>query len=169
MKRPESYDGTHEEGAASSGPDLLSSHIRKEIEDRLLRKEIENLRREDGRVYPEDVVAFARKHPDSAAHARFNWNLEEAAMQHWLDRARHLIRVYVTVLPEEPRQMIRAYVNIVGEEGYRDTATVLADPDTRRDFLRGQVERLWSIYSSYPLKELKPIGDAIEKVRNKLG
>lgn len=46
---------------------------------------------EDGRPTPEGVVEAARD-PDNPLHAEFNWNDEEAAHQHRLAVARHLLR-----------------------------------------------------------------------------
>lgn len=65
-------------------------------------EQIEHLRglEKDGRLTPEAVVEDARD-PGSPLHELFEWNVDKAAMKHWMDRARTLIRSVEVVIRNE--------------------------------------------------------------------
>jgi hypothetical protein len=52
---------------------------------------IRSLANSDGHIEPAQVVADARN-PKSVLHDEFNWDVNSAAEEHWLDVARGLIR-----------------------------------------------------------------------------
>ena len=54
-----------------------------------------------GRITPEQVLEDARD-PESPLHNYFEWDVETAARQYWLDQARTLIRSVKIVTREEP-------------------------------------------------------------------
>lgn len=132
------------------------------------RKEIDALQQR-GKIKPEDVVSFAKSHKDSALHSYFDWNVEKAAQQHWLEQARHLIRVYVTIVPNT-NKTIRVYASLPGDRqqpggGYRSMKTVLGNAELREQLLLNAFEdfQRWRIrYET--LRELTPIFSAAEKV-----
>jgi hypothetical protein len=56
---------------------------------------------DNGFIEPSDIVAAARN-PDHVLHDEFQWDLRSAAEAHWLDTARHLVRlVKVEVVIDE--------------------------------------------------------------------
>lgn len=71
--------------------------------------ELERIRRANGGVKPEDVIAAASAE-DSPIHGAFNWDDTTAAHEFRLDQARKLIRSVVVVYPDTtPRRM---YVHV---------------------------------------------------------
>lgn len=63
---------------------------------------IKELEDKHGRLTPEIVVADA-KNTDSPLHGEFEWDVKKAAHEHWLDRARALIRSVKVVITTESR------------------------------------------------------------------
>lgn len=125
-------------------------------------------RRHNGVLHPEHVVEYARRHPTSALHKRFNWNIEEAAMQHWLQTARQLVAVHFEVIGDglaaSPHRMFFSPAPVDGGKpgGYVSTEEKLQHPDGRREIALRTLARMRGLYESYPLEELKPVVDAID-------
>ena len=112
--------------------------------------ELNLIRREHGGVLdPSDVVDYARKNKSSELHGRFNWNVSEAAREHWLWQARQIIRVHVQVLDrgDGSTAPMRAYFNTADEpeRGYRPTKPALSHEETRARIITAQLDRLESI------------------------
>jgi hypothetical protein len=132
--------------------------------------ELTVLRARNAVLDAEQVVEFARD-PSTALHRKFNWDDSDAAHQYRIWQARQLIAVYIQVIDrgDGSKAPARAFVNVkaTGEasRGYRPTSEVLNDADARHALVVAQIERLRSIYQSYPLVELEPIGKAIEQCR----
>jgi hypothetical protein len=132
--------------------------------------ELRIIRSRSALLEPEQIVEFARN-PSTALHSKFTWDDSVAAHQHRLWQARQLIAVYIRVLDrgDGSKAPTRMFVNVKQNgdtpRGYRRTEEVLDDPEARRKLVLAQIERLWSIYRSYPLVELEPIGKAIERCR----
>ena len=86
----------------------------------------------DGKPLPEAVVEAARD-PEHCLHNDFDWNVETAAYQHWLDQARAIIRA-VRVHITTTRRIINsvAYVRDPAagtrEQGYVSVITVKRSP-----------------------------------------
>lgn len=138
-----------------------------------IRTELQKLREQnDGTLRPSVVVEFARTHPKSALHKRFDWDVKRAAMEHWLGQARDLIRVHIDIVDcGDAKKPVRTFVSFKsarayesGERGYVETKTVLAKRETRRRLVEQQLKRMWSIYRSYPLPELESVAAAIRIV-----
>jgi hypothetical protein len=131
-------------------------------------EELRSLRGDNAGVLdPERIVDFASD-PETALHAKFEWDDSVAGHKHRIWQARQLIRVYVTVLDTgKGAEPIRMYVTTVQSEeqpgGYRLTEEVLGDEEARHSLIIGQLNRLLSIIKSYPLPELKPIEAAIDR------
>lgn len=122
-------------------------------------------------IEPEAVVRYASD-PDTALHGEFEWDDSKAGHQHRLWQARQVLRVYIKVVDtgDGKEVPVRMFYNIVDEEtsrGYMPIEDVLSDEDRRLELISGQLERLWNIYKSYPLPELKPVARAIETCRRK--
>lgn len=96
-----------------------------------IRDEIEALTRKDGLIHAEDIVNWARTHPESELHKRFPWDVEQAAYLHWLSVARRLIQVYV-VDTRGDRTTFSLVTDRVSGGGYRDSQQVLDNTEFRR-------------------------------------
>jgi hypothetical protein len=148
-------------------PDIM------EIKQRV-RDELSIIRSRHAAITPDDVLAFA-ENPETALHTQFNWDDSEAAHKYRLWQARQLLRAYITVVDrgDGEKAPSRAFVSVqkseVSERGYVPTQEILSDTERRRDLVIAQVERISSILKSYPLVELQPIAEAVEKVRAGLG
>lgn len=120
-------------------------------------------------IDPEDVVAFAAD-PDTALHARFEWDDSKAGHMYRVEQARHILRVYVTVVDDGGNKAPMRMFAVLREQdggstGYRTTEDVLSDPLARAELLLGLLHRLDSVCKSYPLAELDPIRKAIDRCR----
>lgn len=62
--------------------------------------------RNEGRITPDDVIADARKKA-SPLHSLFEWDKEKAALEHWRETARTIIRSVRVVIHTE-RTVVRA-------------------------------------------------------------
>lgn len=98
-----------------------------------------------GRLTPEAVVEDAKRE-DSPLHGFFKWDLSAAAEQHWLDRARQLIRaVKVVVVRNDYTFKAPFYVpdpsRAHKEQGYASVVTLREDPVMARQSLVQECER----------------------------
>lgn len=93
----------------------------------LIAAAIEKCRDKDGRLHPERVIEAARN-PKSPLHDEFEWDLHKAAHEHWIERARQLIReVKLVVVVNDRRLVCPMYVSdpMASESSYiktQDTA-----------------------------------------------
>ena len=96
-----------------------------------------------GSIIPSLVVAAA-KNPKSVLHSEFNWNLKEAAMMHWLDRAKELIReVKLKVIIEDKTIIAPFYVSDPGRDdsAYIKTVSVAKETDVAEMVLLDELKR----------------------------
>jgi len=129
-------------------------------------------KRNHGELKTEDIVTLARN-PKSALHDHpaFEWNVEKAAEQQWLQAARHIVQVYVGIIRDgsEPKVM-RQFVHIRDAENqpiYRSTQRVLAE--NRATLVNLVCDRIASAISSYPLREFDPVLALVKKIRAQQG
>jgi hypothetical protein len=126
-----------------------------------VKDEILSLRRDDGKIYPIDIVEYAHENEDSALHQEFPWDVEEAAKQHWLWKARQLISVHV-VNDFGKRETINLKVDWTYGGGYRRTADVVSVKELRRAAIDQALEELSRWCERYEfLDELEPVRKAI--------
>jgi hypothetical protein len=98
-----------------------------------------------GQLDPEKVVEAARP-PGSPIHEDFEWDLETAARQHWIEQARTLIRYvrfevvieretivvpYYVVDPDRPPKS-QTYVELTSVKGQRARALRVLDDEVDR-------------------------------------
>lgn len=133
------------------------------------KKEIEALvNRHNGTVTPKQVVDFARS-KKTALHALFTWDDGEAAEKWRLHQARNVLRVVVTILPNETKP-IRAVVSLpkdrIAGTGYRPIEIVLKDVDKTEDLLKSALQELTTFKVKYSrLKQLAGVFAAIDKLQ----
>jgi hypothetical protein len=143
-----------------------------------IKKELDEVKKCNGGVLrPSDVVEFAKKNKASELNKKFNWDVAEAAQEHWLWQARRIINVHYIVVKDrgdgKPIEM-RSFVieqptEGVSERGYISTEKALSQPASRERVLGDILERLRSVIKSYPMPELDPITKAIDRVASEIG
>ena len=129
-----------------------------------VRRELEALIGDDGRIYARQVVEFARLNTDSELHNRFQWDLEQAAYLHWLSTARRLIAVFITSEAGE-RTTISLSVDRINGGGYRDRNEVLSTAAMRRmatEDALAEIQR-WRERNSHLVPELASIFAAVDR------
>jgi len=130
-----------------------------------VREELEYLtKRHKGVLRPVDIVAFAAD-PETALHAKFEWDDEMAAHKYRIVQARHLIRVYVKPVNNKP---IRVWVSLTTDRGgdsYRLTEDVMANTALRNQLLQDAKRDMVSFRNKYRnLNELARVFEAMDEV-----
>ena len=129
---------------------------------------LEKLRlRNKGRLTPDIVVADAKR-PRSPLHNLFEWNAKRAAIQHWLERARYIIRSVVVVMEDyEDAPNVRALVRIREDGGnyYTSMTQAMSEADLRAQVLARALKELKDWQKRYrDLQEFAKVFDAISEV-----
>lgn len=129
--------------------------------------ELASIKRKHGLLKPDDVINAAKK-KTSALHSRFTWDIKDAAYEWWLQEARNIIQLHLTVLPgvEKP---VRTFFALQKDRdaggGYREITEILSDEDKYMQLLTACLEELRRLEQQYRmLKEMKPVWDARKKV-----
>lgn len=123
----------------------------------------------DGVLQARAVVEFARN-PETALHARFEWDDTKAGESYRLFQARNLIRVSVQWLGIDTPKRIRAFVSLRDDRkqdggGYRTTVNVMTDTDRRAHLLAEALMELQGFRRKYAeLSELAQVFGAIESL-----
>ena len=117
----------------------------------------------EGKLTPE-IVYRAALDPESPLHKEFEWDLQKAAKEHWLNTARKLIQsVRVEIRTEKITVKVPAYLRDTEvepyEQGYTTLAVAKSDEDRKRDVLlhelmrlRGYIERVRGIAMAFGLQ-----------------
>lgn len=126
----------------------------------------------EGMLRPEDVVEYA-KNKRTVLHGCFTWDDSEAAIQWRLQEARMLIRVAVTVLPNEEETTCRAFVSMKDDRysglGYRPMLSVLTNDEQRATMIQEALAEMEVFKAKYKnLVELASVFEEMEKVSVKL-
>jgi hypothetical protein len=106
--------------------------------------ELTRIAQRDGEIRPQAVVDEARSRR-SPFHRHFQWDIQKAAEQHWLDTAGRLIRaikIEVVSGPQRAPKEVRAFVKIDRATGYRPTIEVFQRDDYRNAVLSRALEEL---------------------------
>jgi hypothetical protein len=129
--------------------------------------------RHNGFVTPDLVIEAARS-KDSPLHGCFTWNVKEAALEHWREQARHLIRsVKVEITTTQFSLRAPAFVRDPAADGNVQSYTSLGrlqnDEEMARDAVVAEFSR-----ASTALARAKTIAialglqDEIEEVRGRV-
>lgn len=134
---------------------MMSAEERKAYQTRLA-----ELTAKHGGILTAEAVLEDAKHKASPLHDYFDWDVQKAAHQHWVEQARQLIRSVRVVITTETRTVSTvAYVRdptLGGEvQGYRLTTGVRTDADLSRDVLVDELDRVVSA-----LKRTEDLADA---------
>lgn len=115
----------------------------------IVKARLEAIARINGGVLrPMDVVQDARQ-PDSPLHELFQWDVEEAALEHWMHTARRIIAtVKVNITTETIVLKAPAYVRdprLHGrEQGYLETIKIRTEHEIAKEVLAGEVQNVIS-------------------------
>lgn len=98
-----------------------------------------------GRATAEEVLTDA-KQPTSPLHDLYDWDLQRAAEEHWLDRTREILRMPKVVVVTETLQIkvpryLRDPAAEAREQGYVSLAELRTDPVAARRALAQEFER----------------------------
>lgn len=93
-----------------------------------------------------DLVVSDAKNPESILHSHFDWDVDKAAMEHWRDTARGLIRsVRLVITTETTAVTCVAYVRDpsapADQQGYAQVSRVRTDADAAREVLVEEFSR----------------------------
>jgi len=133
----------------------------------LVLEELELIRKNHrGLLQPRHVVEFA-KDPNTALHHRFEWDNTHAADLYRLEQARHIVRVYVEMIPGTS-QPVRAFVSLKRDRaagrGYRAMVNVLASDALREQLLEEARDDMEVFVAKYEvLKEVAGVVRAMKK------
>lgn len=140
----------------------------------LIKQELEALAEaNNGLLKPEAVVEFA-KDPGTALHSKFEWDDTEAAKAYRVWQARQIIKVMVTVLPNENETPYQVFVSLKDDRcnggGYRPLVEVMTDETMRRQLLTQAHNdfKLWQKKYNQ-LKELAPVFAQMDLVMDAQG
>lgn len=137
----------------------------------LLQQEIVALQRQDGSWAPDDLVDFARSHPESQLHKQYPWDVDAAAHQHWLLISRNLIKTHVrsigkrNLTVEVGRVISVPSLRGPGQGSYLSDDAVSGNEAYRIEVLEEIKSKLISMRSTYStlLPELDPVWRAIKR------
>jgi hypothetical protein len=154
--------------SADSGVVLPEIDIR---DPRAVRKTLEEIRQ----AHPEgllvmDAVVEAARDESSPLHAYFNWNIEEAAYQHWLNQARTLVRTIEVIMPDDPEEtLIPRYVSLSSDRkrvggGYRDVSQVFSNKELLEELENTAKKDVEAVLRRYQM-----LNDFVARVRKAMG
>lgn len=130
-----------EVGTASEAPESTEVADMSDIA-----KVLQELADKHGVLTPDMVIEEA-KNPDSPLHERFEWDVEKAAVEHWRDTARSIIRsVRIEYRVDNRKVSCVGYVRDPsaerGEQGYVPLAKLKSQDEAARDALAAEVRRI---------------------------
>jgi len=132
-----------------------------------LRKELESGRNGDGKIYPDERVKWAAKHPGSELYKSLEWDDKKLGHQARVERVRQYIQIYmVNIKGDRETVVLRAEFNDGG--GYRDLGQVMARQDLKT-MLEGDVmQELGRLRHKYrDMTKFNLIWDAIDKTQDR--
>ena len=134
------------------------------MDETVLEKELEKIRKKNGALRPQDVVDFARDET-TGLHAHFDWDDTIAAEKHRRQQARTIIQSII-VADTGNSETRRAYlsVEINSQRVYLTSAKVLNNKELRNQEIRGAIKSLQQWNGRYGgIKELSAIAKVIAK------
>lgn len=127
----------------------------------------------EGRITPALVVEHARQ-SDSPLHSEFNWDVEAAAYQHWVHKARHLLDSYkLRYVTTEGRTImsplfVRDVTVAADEQGYVSTLSLVDRKDDARATMLYELSRLNAVLIRVEqLAEVLDVGAEVSQLRKR--
>jgi hypothetical protein len=116
-------------------------------------------------LQPRAVVEWARSHPKSALHSRFNWNIEEAAFEFWVNQARQIITLTIVSVEHKP-QMISLSIDRPSGGGYRHVDAIVKSRNMSEIMLRDAIAALDNVKKRYHyVRALVSVWKALDEIR----
>jgi hypothetical protein len=135
--------------------------------------ELRKIAKKNGGLLRPDHVVRAAMDETSPLHSQFTWDDAKAAHEYRVWQARELIATYWVVEPgsnERVRLLLSLASDRPTKKGYRFSASVLANPEQRREWLLMALAELESWQKAYAaLTELRPVFAAITRVLKRYG
>jgi len=134
-----------------------------------VKKELDEISKKNGGMLLPAIIVEYAKNRKTVLHSCFTWDDTEAAQQWRLHQARMLIRVIVTVLPNDDETEFRAFVSLKNDRyshlGYRPMISVLEDEDLKNQMLEEALVEMIVFKEKYKnLRELVGVFDEMEKI-----
>lgn len=130
----------------------------------------------DGQITAEQLVEYARTHPESALHRSFTWDDAEAAAKWRLEQAQQILRKFEVRVEVEGEKsvMIRGVVSLPSDRGpehlYRSTTRVLSDEDQTAEMIEQAKRELAAFRHKYAmLRRLGTMSRVFESIGEVLG
>lgn len=133
----------------------------------VIEAELSVLYRKHGYLRPKTVVDWARGHPRSALHGRFQWNDSKAAEEYRLWQARELITEVHAVYPDmKARQVYVSPLELrTSNAGYVALVDVMKNEELRTRFLAQALTEYRRLGEKYhDLRELAGVRSEVEKL-----
>jgi hypothetical protein len=138
----------------------MTNERRAQIAQRLAELETET-----GELTAEAVVADAKR-KDSPLHDLFEWDVKKAAYQHWLDRAREVMKFRFVVHTETSTVSVVGYVRDPAagphDGGYVSVKRVMGDKDKAREVLIAEFSRIRDLLNR--ARELAAVFDMQDEI-----
>lgn len=125
----------------------------------------------NGSVTARDVLEAARD-PANVLHGCWDWDVEKAAEEHWIGKARQLIRSIVEVKTSAAGKRTKqfAFVHVTDADGprYVDVDHVASDDEIRDAAIEEALTQVEGLKRRYEfITELRPIFQAADRVFEK--
>lgn len=118
-------------------------------------------------LHAEDVVSWARQHPRSALHRKFEWDDKKAALEYRIWQARRLIQVTV-VDAEKNAQLVNLSVDRTGGGGYRQVSEVLSSKKLSQIMLDDALDELDRVKLRYSrVRQLTGVWNIVARLRRR--
>jgi hypothetical protein len=130
-----------------------------------IRAELEALKDDDEMVHAARTVTWAKSHPRSKLHGKFEWDDKKAGHEYRVWQARQLIVLHIRHETGEPRMISLSFDRTHGG-GYREindvmsskTLAQIAEDDALRELLR--------VRSKYAhIKRMRPVWTEVDRVK----
>ena len=110
------------------------------------------------------TVAWAKAHPKSALHSRFEWNNTKAGDRYRLWQAQQIIKLVIVGDAEVPRYVSLSIDGKRGD-GYRDVEQVIDDRVLRARLVDQAFKEFWAVRNRYAnLLEFAGVVKAIDEL-----
>lgn len=116
----------------------------------------------------DEVIAWTRAHPNSMLYRQYNWDVQQAAMEHWRWQTRQIIAVNIRY-EDGGRRFVSLSIDRGRDGGgYRSLDDVRHVPELREMMLSEALNELQRVQAKYDyLTELSKVWHAAEEVRTK--
>lgn len=135
-----------------------------------IQKELLGIKGDAELLQVDDVIRWARKHTQSKLHGEYNWNVKQAAWEHWRFTTRRLIQLHITYADGERKFVSLSVDRSRPGGGYRNIDDVKQAPSLMEVMLQDALQELERVRKKYErVKALAPVWQKIDAVRKRAG